>query len=214
MTSSNGNIFRVTGLWAGNSPGTAGKSPVPGEFPAQRPVTQSFDVFFDLPLNKRFSKQSWVWWFETLSRPLWRHRNGESVALEELQHQPLRCWSNIPVPLLTWFNFHPGIPNWYRCKCRYQMTNHFRNNMILGAYMIVFQPVRQYMSGIQDYVRNIYSFLLNFQIFRAKDMISSYIPKYKSTPILYRAIVTSIRMGFIYFCWCYRYKILPTLNCK
>ena len=31
----------------------AGKSPVPGEFPAQRPVTRSFDVFFDLHLNKR-----------------------------------------------------------------------------------------------------------------------------------------------------------------
>ena len=37
----------------------AGNSPVPGEFPAQRPVTQSFDVFFDLCLNERLSKQSW-----------------------------------------------------------------------------------------------------------------------------------------------------------
>ena len=44
--------------------------------PAQRPVTLSFDVFFDLRLNKRLSKQSWGWWFETLSCPLWRHRNG------------------------------------------------------------------------------------------------------------------------------------------
>ena len=50
----------------------AGKSPVPGELPAQRPVTQSFDVFFDLRLNKRLVKQSWGWWFETLSHPLWR----------------------------------------------------------------------------------------------------------------------------------------------
>ena len=39
----------------------AGKSPIIGEFPAQRPVTQSFDVFFDLRLNKRLSKQSWGW---------------------------------------------------------------------------------------------------------------------------------------------------------
>ena len=37
--------------------------------------TGSFDVFFDLRLNKRLSKQSWGWWLETLSRPLWRHRN-------------------------------------------------------------------------------------------------------------------------------------------
>ena len=53
----------------------AENSPVPGEFPTQRPVTRSFDVFFDLRLNKRLSKQSWGWWFETLSCPFWRHRN-------------------------------------------------------------------------------------------------------------------------------------------
>ena len=46
----------------------AGNSPVLGEFPAQRPVTRGFDVFFDLRLNNRLSKQSWGWWFETLSR--------------------------------------------------------------------------------------------------------------------------------------------------
>ena len=53
----------------------AGNSPVSGEFPTQRSVTRSFDVSFDLRLNKRLSKQSWGWWLETLSRPLWRHRN-------------------------------------------------------------------------------------------------------------------------------------------
>ena len=68
MTSSNGNIFRVTGHLCGEFTG-------PGEFPAQRPVMRSFDVFFDLRLNKRLSKQSWGWRFEMLSRPLWRHRN-------------------------------------------------------------------------------------------------------------------------------------------
>ena len=36
-------------------------SPVTGEFPAQRPVTRSFDVFFDLCLNRRMSKQLWGW---------------------------------------------------------------------------------------------------------------------------------------------------------
>ena len=68
MTSSNGNIFRVTG-------------PLCGEFtghrwlPAQRPVTRSFDVFFDLLLNKHLSKQSLGWWFQTPSCPLWCHCN-------------------------------------------------------------------------------------------------------------------------------------------
>ena len=54
----------------------AGNSPVTGEFPAHRPVTRSFEVFFDLCLNKRLSKQSWGWWFETPSHPLWRYCNG------------------------------------------------------------------------------------------------------------------------------------------
>ena len=44
-------------------------------FPSQRPVTWIFDIFFDLRLNKRLSKQSRSWWFETLSCPLWRHCN-------------------------------------------------------------------------------------------------------------------------------------------
>ena len=56
----------------------AGNWPVPVEFPTQRPVTQSFDVFFDLRLNKRLSKISWGWWFETPSRPLWRNRYATS----------------------------------------------------------------------------------------------------------------------------------------
>ena len=59
MTSSNGNIFRVTGHLCGE-----------------------FDVFFDLRPNQRLSKQSWGWWFETPSRSLWRHCNeiyGETL---------------------------------------------------------------------------------------------------------------------------------------
>ena len=46
---------------------------VTGEFPSQRPVTRSFDVFLDLCLNKRLSKQSWGWGIEMLPCPLWRH---------------------------------------------------------------------------------------------------------------------------------------------
>ena len=54
----------------------AGNSSVTDEFPAQRPVTRIFDVFSDLRrLNKRLSKQSWCWWFETSLRSLWRHCN-------------------------------------------------------------------------------------------------------------------------------------------
>ena len=56
--------------------------PICGEFPSQRPVTRAFDVFIDPLLNKRLSKQSWGWWFETPSCSLWRHCNGRSKSME------------------------------------------------------------------------------------------------------------------------------------
>ena len=59
----------------------AGNSPVADEFPAQRPVMRSFDVFFDLRPNKRLSKQWWGWWFETLSSPLWRHCSVQNLKI-------------------------------------------------------------------------------------------------------------------------------------
>ena len=51
-----------------------GNPPVISGFPSQRPVT-CFDVFFDLCLNKRLSKQSIHQWFETPSCSLWCHCN-------------------------------------------------------------------------------------------------------------------------------------------
>ena len=100
MTSSNRNIFRVTGHLWGIHRGT-GNSLVPGEFPAQRPVTRSFDVFCDVRLNKLLSKQWWGWWFETSSCPLWRHRNAGKIFIwwstwvkdMESKHED-KFWSN------------------------------------------------------------------------------------------------------------------------
>ena len=68
MTSSNGNIFRVTG-------------PVFGEFtghrriPRTKPVTRSFGVFFNLRLNERLSKQNRV------AGDLKRHRAHYDVTV-------------------------------------------------------------------------------------------------------------------------------------
>ena len=67
----------------------AGNSPVTGEFPAQRPVTWSIDVFFDLRLNERLSKQSSGWWFETPLHPSWRHSN---VYYQRLAKSTLSLW--------------------------------------------------------------------------------------------------------------------------
>ena len=88
MTSSNGNIFRVTGP-------LCGEFTSPGEFSAQRPVTRSFDVFFHLRLNKRLSKQPWGWWFETPAWSLWRHRNDNQfhvpIFVANLCHMKDEC---------------------------------------------------------------------------------------------------------------------------
>ena len=67
----------------------AGNSLVTGEFPAQRPVMRSFDVFFGLRLNKRLSKQSWGWWLETPSSPLWRHCNDHTSVSFPVEFQSL-----------------------------------------------------------------------------------------------------------------------------
>ena len=78
----------------------AGNSLVTGEFPAQRPVMGSFDVFFDLRLNKWLSKQSWGWWFETPSCPLWRHSNDSARASAGtvITVRPF-CWRNTVLSL-------------------------------------------------------------------------------------------------------------------
>ena len=71
MTSSNGNIFRVTGTLC-------------GEFTGHRwiPLTKASDAelwyLFDMS-NNPLSKQSWGWWFGTPSHSLWRHCNYYSL---------------------------------------------------------------------------------------------------------------------------------------
>ena len=66
----------------------ARNSPVTGEFPPQRPVMRSFDVFFDLRPNKRLSKQSWGWCFQTPSCSLWRHCNADKEAKGSSNYLP------------------------------------------------------------------------------------------------------------------------------
>ena len=79
----------------------AGNSPVTGEFPTQRPVTRGFDFYFDLRPNERLNKQSWGWWFETLSSPLWRHRND----FRYFNLCALMCYTKRP------FKFHDQTQN-------------------------------------------------------------------------------------------------------
>ena len=79
----------------------AGNSRVTGEFPSPRPGTRSFDVFFDLRLNKRLSKHSWGWWFETPSRWLWRHCNVSYHHCQKLSY--------------IWHEFKQLVSSIYEC---------------------------------------------------------------------------------------------------
>ena len=84
IPSSNGNISALLVLCAGNSP-------VTGEFHLQRPVTRSFEVFFDLRPNKRLRKQSWCWWYEAPSRSWWRQCNEWCLIFVRPTPKPEMC---------------------------------------------------------------------------------------------------------------------------
>ena len=108
MASSNGNIFRVAGHLYGEFTGHPWIPCVIGQFPSQRPVMRSFDIFFDLRLNKRLSNQSRGWWFETPSHSLWRHRNV-------IRNQWFPIFYSIAVycsiePRQFWFNQFSPMP--------------------------------------------------------------------------------------------------------
>ena len=89
---------------------------------------QSFNVFFDLHLNKWLSKQSWGWWFETLSCPLWRHNNDYPVYGRQTFAEFTTSWgakgqssyksnqstniSTTPGPIALWIFRLTSIFNW------------------------------------------------------------------------------------------------------
>ena len=101
----------------------AGNSPVPGEFPTQRPVTRSFDVYFDLRPNKRLCKQLWDWWFQTQSWSLWRHCNEVII-----------CSVQCGMKLLIHVHFnHCTVEVW-------EWTSNFLSYVIMG---VTIDPVKQ-----------------------------------------------------------------------
>ena len=101
-------------------------SPLTGEFPAQRPVMQSFDIFFDLSSYKRLSKHSWVWRFETICA----HYNitGRNI---------LQVYSTCPGPIL-WlprcqWSHHEGCVY----KLKWPAPNHNNTQQITAVCIII-----------------------------------------------------------------------------
>ena len=107
MKSSNGNLFRVTGLLWGESTGHRW-------IPLTKPVTRSFEVFFDLRLNKRLSNQSRRRWFETPLRSLWGHMSAPNVVILiiTLYEQSYKVKSGIAIIWDAWsiYTLYHGCP--------------------------------------------------------------------------------------------------------
>ena len=146
MTSSNGNIFRVTGHLAGNSP-------VTGEFPAQRPVTRSFDVFFRLRLNKRLTKQWWGWWFLTPSRPLWRHWNERRVSNKE----GVSSSRGDRVTVVQFKGANTFSPRSSKVRCNLSLTNPHHKHTQGGWFNsleFAYNAVRWHIDGLVQERRN------------------------------------------------------------
>ena len=98
MTSSNGDIFRVTGsLW--------GKSSGHRWFPSQRPLKWGFDDLFDLHPNKHLSKWRDVgdWW----------RRRAQYGSTEMLQ-------SSFPLHMHAFDTWGLGVFNWNNCTKQYK----------------------------------------------------------------------------------------------
>ena len=92
----------------------AENSPVPIEFPAQMPVTWSFDVFFYLRMNKQLREQSWGWWSEMPLWSLWCDCNvslkfvpkglmDNKAALVQVMAWRRTGAKPLPEPMLIWF---------------------------------------------------------------------------------------------------------------
>ena len=117
----------------------AGNSTVTGEFPSQMPVTRSFDVFFDLSPNKRWSKQSWGWWFETSTRSLWRHCNVRICCAWYIE-STMYCECIEIQPIITYVASVMGnYCTWCSCiQCprhdRYVMRSGYPTHLMLANY--------------------------------------------------------------------------------
>ena len=99
----------------------AGNTPV--NSPSQRPVMRSFDIFFDLRMNKRLSKQSWGWWFDMPSCSLWRHCN------EKYNFSALAIWFRL-------FCIKPSRVLWMLRRLKPPTTHKFFQQLVQISFSI------------------------------------------------------------------------------
>ena len=137
----------------------AGNSPVTGEFPAHRPVTQSFDVFFDLRLYHQLSKQWRHRWFETPWCSLWCHCN-EIFRQQDWHSREIRQF-DISISVL----FKPLNPFQISCIMFYYVfvNIHLSTTVLLYGFSLL-NTLRPKQSGSQFPDDNLKSIFLNENI--------------------------------------------------
>ena len=129
----------------------AENSAATGEFSAQRSVTWSFDVFFDLRLHKRLSEQSKHRWFETLSHPLGRHCNAEGTNLSEICKALCHKWY-----ISAWSQHVSLFCQWYAHSWRHEVhwdstLSSPNRRMIIFIQQNVFENIICKMAAILCY---------------------------------------------------------------
>ena len=133
MTSSNGNILRVTGHLCREFTGHR-------RIPRTKASDAQFWCLFYLRLNERFSLHSWRWWFETPSGPLSRHSNDSPSLM------------NYGVPFLGYFGWKNLKRNCFLLRFDYlialqndicysssELNWCFNQTMLIAAYCAFFQ---------------------------------------------------------------------------
>ena len=109
-----------------------------------------WSVFFDLRQNKRLSKQSWGWWFETPTNPLWRHCNEQAIT-----------WANVDSDLcrnmVSPGNIYPRVgPGPILTICTIPVLRDYAKNERCIYFIIFsmnssgrgFKPIRNQMAAV------------------------------------------------------------------
>ena len=144
-------------------------------FHAQRSVTRSFDVFFDLCRNRRLNKQSWGWRFETSSRSLWRHCNEIQTCVHIFSER-------FSTYVIGWTNFSldddcPIHPNWlatdvfpviFCIECEFytgiekqstftEVLSQLDANRMAGALVVLCNGIVLLLSSFDRFYDNVYN---------------------------------------------------------
>ena len=189
-------------------------------FPAQKPVTRSFDIFFDLRLNKWLRKQSWGWWFEMPSRPLWLHYDvivmvivggGTTLYLHKHANVSLDIYDYENV-FGTWFRMHfdiwfSGITRQFNGKLNTwgagiitvigQILTH---TVVIKAYNRITLEWISNMRYMWLTVQHITSFSTTYYIYMISGVHIPFIILFVTSPIVDSALISPRRYTHIHIC--------------